>query len=179
MNPSLIPVAPGFETPLEMLEACHERLDAQLRTLGRLVDWLDTHGPDHDAAQAAANVMRYFDAAAPNHHLDEEQDLMPTLLARVGEKDRPRLQTLVDGILDDHQRLFAAWRDMRALLEPLSRGEQVTLDATVVQGFAELYRRHIAREEEELLPWAQTLLHDDDIVRLGRAMSGRRGVGQA
>lgn len=178
MSSSLIPVAPGFETPLEMLEACHERLDAQLQTLGRLVDWLDSHGPDRDAVQAATNVMRYFDTAAVNHHLDEEQDLMPTLLARVGGEERIRLQALVDWLLDDHQRLFFAWRDMRDTLEPLSRGENVTLTAERVERFAELYRQHIAREEGELLPWAQALLNDDDVVRLGGSMSARRSAGK-
>ncbi|MBL8443357.1 MAG: hemerythrin domain-containing protein [Zoogloeaceae bacterium] len=178
MSSSLIPVAPGFETPLEMLEACHERLDAQLQTLVRLVEWLEAHGADREAVQAATNVMRYFDTAAVNHHLDEEQDLMPTLLVRVRDDERARLQSLVDWILADHQRLFFAWRDMRETLEPLSRGESVVLKAERVNGFAELYRQHIAREEGELLPWAQALLSDEDIAMLGRTMSARRTVAQ-
>lgn len=177
MNSSLIPVAPGFETPLEMLEACHERLDAQLQTLLRLVDWLESQGADPESVKAAGNIMRYFDTAAVNHHLDEEQDLMPTLLARVGDDERARLQSLVDWILDDHQRLFFAWRDMRETLEPLSRGEYVTLTRERVRRFTELYRQHIAREEGELLPWAQALMSGEDIVRLGKTMAARRTTG--
>lgn len=177
MISSLIPVAPGFETPLEMLEVCHERLDAQLSTLLRLVDWLESHGADREAVQAAVKVMRYFDTAAVNHHLDEEQDLIPTLLARVGQDEHARLQALVDWILADHQRLFFAWREMREVLEPLSRGVPVTLSREHVVQFAALYRQHIAREESELLPWAQTLLGDDDVVRLGKSMAERRTVG--
>lgn len=72
--------AVGFEVPLEMLAACHGRVQHQCKTLLRLVTHLQTHGADRPAQEAANAVMRYFDTAARHHHEDEEQDLFPALL---------------------------------------------------------------------------------------------------
>lgn len=174
MADSLIPVAPGMETPIEMLEACHERLQAQLATLGRLAAWHQEHGSDRQAQQAAANVMRYFDLAAVNHHLDEEEDLLPALKARIDSGRRDALQALIESILADHQELFAAWAEMRARLEPISRGAAAKLAADEVERFATRYRRHIEREEGEILPLARELLTEQDIAAMSGAMTGRR-----
>lgn len=174
MIDSLIPSAPGMETPLEMLEACHERLQGQLATLARLADWLPEHGADAQAQQAATNVMRYFDLAAVNHHLDEEEDLFPVLRARVDDARRAPLHALIDWILADHQAMFAAWAAMRARLEPISRGQPAELSAADVAAFAERYRRHIEREEGELLPYARELLSEADIATLSQTMIARR-----
>lgn len=174
MIESLIPSAPGMETPLEMLEACHERLQGQLATLGRLAAWLPEHGADAQARQAATNVMRYFDLAAVNHHLDEEEDLFPVLRERVDAPRREALGALIDWILADHQVMFAAWAAMRARLEPISRGERVDLSIADVEAFAARYARHIEREEGELLPYARDLLTPADIAALSATMVARR-----
>lgn len=174
MTDSLLPVAPGMESPLDMLEACHERLQAQLTTLARLAAWLPEHGADAQARQAAANVMRYFDLAAVNHHLDEEEDLFPVLRARVGPRERGVLNALIDGLLADHQQMFAAWAQMRARLEPISRGAAAELAAEEVESFAARYRRHIEREEGELLAHARALLTDADVAAMSATMTARR-----
>lgn len=178
MNPSLIPVAPGMETPLEMLEACHERLQSQLTTLSRLVPWLAEHGVDGQARQAAVNIMRYFDLAAVNHHLDEEEDLIPALRGHADEADGPALEALIEWMLADHQRMFAAWAQMRQKLEAISHGEAVTLGEEEVAGFAQRYRDHIAREESELLPLSRRLLTEEDIAHMSVRMVARRRVPQ-
>lgn len=174
MTDSLIPSSPGFETPLEMLEACHERLQAQLATLARLAAWLPEHGPDKQARQAAVNVMRYFDIAAVKHHQDEEDDLFPVLRARADDARRAELGTLIDWILADHQRLFAGWARMRARLERIAAGEHADLPPADVEEFADAYRRHIQREEGELLPIARGLLSEEDIAALSGTMTARR-----
>lgn len=177
MSDSLIPVAPGFETPLEMLEACHGRLQSQLATLGRLAAWLPEHGADKQAQQAASAVMRYFDVAAVNHHMDEEDDLFPVLLARVNEARRADLQALIDWILVNHQHMFAAWARMRERLAAIAAGEAVELTAEQVEMFASRYHRHMAREEGELLPYARELLTDEDVAALSETMVARRRQG--
>lgn len=174
MADSLIPSSPGFETPLEMLEACHERLQAQLATLARLAAWLPEHGPDRQAQQAATNVMRYFDVAAVKHHQDEEDDLFPVLRERIDEGRRVELGSLIDWVLADHQRLFAGWAQMRARLERIAQGESADLTVAAVEAFADAYRRHIAREEGELLPIARSVLGERDIEALSGTMTARR-----
>jgi iron-sulfur cluster repair protein YtfE (RIC family) len=86
--------AVGFEVPLEMLAACHGRVQHQCETLLRLVTHLQTHGADRPAQEAASAVMRYFDTAARHHHEDEEQDLFPALLESMAGSDAVCLRDL-------------------------------------------------------------------------------------
>jgi hypothetical protein len=46
----------------------------------------------------------------------------------------------------------------------------------VVEAFASLYRRHIEREEAELLPRAAATLAAHELATIGGAMARRRGV---
>ena len=71
--------AAGFEQPFDMLAACHERVERMLQLLERLAAHLPGHGCDRAAIDAAHDVMRYFDLAAPAHHLDEELHVLPAL----------------------------------------------------------------------------------------------------
>ena len=50
--------AVGFEVPLEMLAACHLRVQDQCSTLLRLVPHIAEHGVDKAARTAAEKVMR-------------------------------------------------------------------------------------------------------------------------
>jgi len=50
--------AAGFEVPLEMLAACHQRVQSQCATLLRLVPHMAAHGADRQAQEAATAVMR-------------------------------------------------------------------------------------------------------------------------
>jgi len=174
---------PGFsgpaastEAPLEMLAACHIRIERQCATLGRLVPHLAEHGADDEARRAASNVMRYFDTAAVQHHADEEVDLFPALIESMAGSDPVCLREMTQGLTDDHRELEARWRGLRRMLEPIAAGASAALDADQVRTFIDLYERHLKREDEELLPMAQRLLGDDELVRIGRAMRQRRGI---
>ena len=65
-------VAPGFDRPLDVLEACHGRIAKQCDTLEKMLAHLPAHGADVQAQQAARAVLAYFDTAAVHHHDDEE-----------------------------------------------------------------------------------------------------------
>ena len=71
----------GYEAPFEMLDACHERVERMLRLLHKLRAHLQASGWDAQAAEAARDVLRYFNEAAPRHHEDEERHVFPTVLA--------------------------------------------------------------------------------------------------
>ena len=73
----------GFEQPFEMLDACHDRGRRTLELMGKLQTHLQTHGCDDSARQAARDVQRYFDIAAPLHHQDEELHIFPALRERL------------------------------------------------------------------------------------------------
>jgi hemerythrin-like domain-containing protein len=168
--------ATGFEVPLEMLSACHFRIERQCATLRRLVPHLASHGADVQARTAAANVMRYFDTSAKHHHDDEEEDLFPALIESMAGSDPVCLRELTEGLTAEHRELEAQWRRVRAVLERVVAGDSVSLASEDVEALVGLYERHIEREEHELLPMAARLLSDDDLERVGRAMRKRRGI---
>lgn len=168
--------APGFEVPLEMLSACHGRIEAQCALLRRLVTHMGTNGADDEARGAAQAVMRYFDTAAQHHHADEEVDLFPALLRAAPQRGAMASTTeLVALLRTQHRELEALWRQLRAGLQRVAAGEAVALDAAV-EPLIELYAAHIEREEGELLPLARTLLEAAELDPIGAAMRARRGV---
>ena len=117
--------AVGFEQPFEMLEACHERVNRMLALLVRLREYLPGHGADDNARQAARDVMRYFDLAAPHHHQDEELHVFPPLLA-AGDA---ATVDLVRRLQRDHLQMESSWREARKVLDAVASGERQSLSA--------------------------------------------------
>ena len=171
--------AAGFEVPLEMLAACHLRVQSQCAALHRLVPHVREHGADGQAREAAAAVMRYFDTSARDHHADEEVDLFPALIESMAGSDAVCLRELTASLTTDHRELERRWRGLRGALVALATGGAATLEANDVQAFVDLYEQHVAREEAELLPMARRLLSDAELDRIGLAMRARRGAPQA
>lgn len=174
MTDSLLPHAPALDEPLEILEACHDRIEAQLKTLERLLAHLPQHGADAQARQAAKAILRYFDSAGHNHHEDEERNLFPNLIARAPEVEANAAHTFIDSLLADHSRMAAALGDVRQQLLPIADGSSTSLTETSVALLTLLYRQHIEKENRELLPLARRLLTPDDIKAMSQAMTLRR-----
>lgn len=168
--------AVGFELPLEMLAACHRRVQDQCATLRRLVPHIATHGADVPARAAASAVLRYFDSAARDHHADEEVDLFPALLEAMAGSDAVCLRELTAALCAEHRDLERRWRAFRGVLKAVAEGNAQALAADDVQAFVDLYDNHIAREEAELLPMAGRVLADAELDRIGVAMRQRRVV---
>lgn len=176
-NPdSLLKPAAGFDEPLELLGACHERIHDRLRTLERLTPHLASHGCDQAARDAAANVLRYFNTAAIHHHEDEERDLFPALLTAAPDDQRAELETAIMRLLEEHQAMFAAWAALRPRLEAIAAGESAALDADRLAAFCSLYREHIRFEEAHAFAPADVLLDETSRSTLGKSMAARRGV---
>jgi hemerythrin-like domain-containing protein len=164
----------GFEVPLEMLSACHLRVQDQCATLLRLAPHIAANGPDRPAREAAKAVMRYFDTSARHHHDDEERDLFPALIESMAGSDAVCLRELTAALTAEHRVLEARWQAIRAVLAQVAAGQAVPLAQADVSSFAQIYAAHIAREESELLPMAQRLLSDAELDRIGLAMRMRR-----
>lgn len=164
--------APGFDNPLEMLEACHGRIRAQCTTLKKLLEYLPRHGCDAEAQQAAQAILRYFDIAGQHHHQDEECDLFPCLCDTTSTEARD----LVACLLDQHKGMDAAWKRLRPMLLEIAEGKSAELDAAAAQQFVDVYDRHIELENSELLPLASRLLSGAQLETLGKSMAARRGV---
>lgn len=158
-----------------MLEACHERVQRTLALLGRLRAHVALHGSDESARQAARDVLRYFDIAAPLHHQDEELHVFPPLLAQGSSS----VVALVQRLLQDHQDMVAEWAAARQPLQALADGQASTFsaqDEAVLERFARRYVRHIEDEEGAAYPAVQQLLPPEALAPMGREMASRRQV---
>lgn len=138
----------GYEAPFEMLDACHERVERMLRLLHRLRAHLQASGWDAQAAEAAHDVLRYFNEAAPRHHEDEERHVFPAVLAAPdapipartgmdngsGKGNREStgngstdsgsgtsLHAVVCRLLQDHADMQTHWASARPVLERIAR----------------------------------------------------------
>lgn len=164
--------APGFDRPLDVLQACHGRIARQCDTLDKLLIHLPVHGADAQAQQAARAVLAYFDTAAVQHHDDEERNLFPLLelCGADGACD------LVETLTLEHDELARLWRRLRISLQQLEAGGTATLDEALMRRFIALNRAHLEFENTHVLPLARHFLGAAEIERLGRAMAARRGV---
>lgn len=166
--------AAGFDQPFEMLDACHERVHRMLALLGRLRSHLVDHGTDAPAREAARDVMRYFDLAAPLHHQDEERHVFPVLAA----SGDAALVALAAELAEEHRRMAADWARVRADLEAIAQGRPVPAEHVARWlAFAALYERHAAREDGTAYPAARERLHADALAAMGEDMAARRGLG--
>ena len=168
--------ATGFEAPLERLSACHGRVESQGQTMLRLVPHLGANGSDQAAREAARNVMRYFDTSARHHHADEQENLFPALLLWVPDAELAHLRALIEALCAQHRELEQVWSQVRWKLEGVWRGTMRELGADEAGRLVDLYRSHIEREEEGLLPLAARVLGTAQLDSVGRAMRLRRGI---
>ena len=173
--------AVGFESPFEMLEACHERVQRTLKLLVRLQAHVQQHGCDEQARQAAQDVMRYFDLAAPLHHEDEELHVCPAVLAQ----GNGALTSAVKQLMDQHRQMERHWVGLRAALASLVACEMPqqqtfeSLQKEAVAAFVALYDAHILLEEDLVYPAANK--HLDQVMKnaMGADMKRRRGAKSA
>lgn len=176
MSKPLFAPVPGFDQPIAVLKHCHDRIRKQIRTMQGLLAHLPQHGADAEARQAAASVRRYFNQAAPNHHADEEQDLLPMLRATAGGDDAGILHELLPQIMAEHVEMEAAWDNLDRQLQMIEAGESASLSTEDVARFAALYGAHMEKEESFIAPMAKRIFTADQMALLGNAMRARRGV---
>lgn len=163
----------GFEQPFAMLYACHERISRSLDLLTRLRQHLKQQGADQAARDAAQDVLRYFDIAAPLHHQDEELHLFPPLLAQADAAT----VALVRQLQAEHLRMAAHWQTARQPLAALAAGQlqQLSLaDEAALDAFVAGQAEHIAHENQHIYPQAQALLPAPAQAAIGQEMAARR-----
>jgi hemerythrin-like domain-containing protein len=165
----------GFEQPFEMLHACHDRVRRSLQLLERLVAHAQANGADAQARSAAADVLRYFDIAAPAHHEDEERHLVPRLQA----SGDARAQQAAATMLADHVLIRERWQALRPLLQSLRNGTPPPPPelADAANAFRQVHDTHLPLEDTLAFPHAEALARAEGAAALeamGTEMANRR-----
>lgn len=165
-----------FSRPLDVLRAAHARIQRQCDALVDLVAGLRKQGWSSKEREHMVGVIRELDAVSYRHEEDEEQDLLPRMMAAASRGHGASLTRMVTDIATEHRQMKRAWINLRAELQALAAGDRVTLDPLAVDKFIKLYRTHILMEEKTVYPLAEMLLSDEDLAAMGSHMAHRRSA---
>lgn len=154
---------PGFDDPIGLLRACHEKMLAHLDLLEGLTTTAD--------AATARQVVRYFTTSAPLHHRDEEEDLFPRL-----NRQSMKIAELIFSLKKEHEQLDQLWDQLTPGLKQLPADGFDTAFIEQANAFCTLCRAHIQRENREFLPLVASSLSQQELGAVGEAMASRRGV---
>jgi hemerythrin-like domain-containing protein len=171
--------AAGFDQPLELWLACHDRVRRMTGLLERLREHVALMGADDAARVTAGTIRRYFTEAAPRHHQDEEIDLFPLLRRRLPDAAPERaaqVAAAIERLEADHVALGKVWDRLLPVLQAIERGEAAALDPADVRVFADGYRGHCEVEDTIVADALRLCLAGADLDALGQAMAERRGV---
>ena len=171
--------AAGFDQPLELWLACHDRVRRMASLLERLHEHMQDKGADDAAQVTATSIRRYFDEAAPRHHEDEEVDLFPLLRRLLPQKapaDEAKVTAALGQLEYEHVELGKLWQEVRATLLAIEAGQPASLDPGLVQRFASGYQQHCELEDTVVADALKRCLRDVDLDALGQSMAERRGV---
>lgn len=163
----------GYAQPFDLLAACHERVQRSLDLLARLNAHCAKAGADATAASAAADVLRYFDLAAPLHHQDEEAHVFPALEAA----GNATLAELCTRLRAEHRQIEQRWQTLRPLLQDLIDGRLNLHPLTAAsQAFIDIHRQHLLDENDQVFPAAESTLGPAQQHDMGLEMAARRGL---
>ena len=169
--------APGFDTPLAMLSACHRRIERRLEQLAPIAERLSEPDAERhaEALRVLSEVRHHFATSGAHHTDDEELTLFPMLRA----SSDASLHELLDVLEKDHEVIDAMHVELEAIADRLQAG----VTAADVQALQLLavdlkihYDRHIRQEDEHILPAASARLTPEQLAHLGFEMRRRRGV---
>ena len=159
-----------------MLLACHQRIRNFTAIAARIAD--AKGAAPAEVANAAEAVHRYYFIALPLHEADENESVYPRLRRNLTDpQERESLQSMVDqhGPIDEVvARLIPLWAKLKSAPEQLSAlAPELRSNATRLQ---ELWREHLALEEEIVFPLIRTRLTPDDLKSIHMEMQQRRGI---
>ncbi len=111
--------------------------------------------------------------AAKHHHEDEEQDIFPRLV-----RQSSKLTDLIRALKREHTQLVSLWDEITPYLATPASIKDVEGFRPLATRFAEAYRTHVRKENNELLEMAQHIFSNDELKQIGGAMAERRGIKQ-
>ena len=167
-----------FTDPIGMLGDCHRRIEMFLNVLVRIAEQARGGTLNEEQRGALETAIRYFREAAPKHTADEEESLFPRL-RRIESADVRTLMARIESLEEEHvcadrshgevDSLGRLWLKDGAL-----PADQAARLLTLLLQLRELYRHHIATEDNEVFPAAAAALSASDRQAIGSEMAYRR-----
>jgi hemerythrin-like domain-containing protein len=169
-----------FTDPIGMLGDCHRRIEMFLDVLVRVAEQARGEALDEEQRGALETALRYFREAAPRHTADEEESLFPRL-RRIESAGVRAIIARIESLEEEHvcaDRSHGEIDDLGRfwLREGMLLPEHASRLLTLLVQLRDLYRHHIAAEDNEVFPAAAAALSAYDRQAIGSEMASRRGV---
>lgn len=174
------PHMPDFNDPLGLLVHCHERIEAQLRSLEQAAEIL--RAGDMKLLPrvffAVDVACTHFAIPGVKHTEDEEVSLFPRLREQGGSAGQEALAAMSE-LESQHrsaERLHAQFDELVGNLPRDGSAEEKELDrfGNMIAELTALYRPHILLENNLVFPVAARVLPASAIQALGEEMRNRR-----
>lgn len=132
-------------------------------------------------AKSLEVALRYFREAAPKHTADEEESLFPTLRS-IENQDLQEALAQLQALEQDHRWAEPLHQGIDGIgREYLRNGTLPVYQASqfqeAVHQLADMYRRHIAVEEQQVFPVAARILSSEQKTKIALEMATRRNLG--
>jgi hemerythrin-like domain-containing protein len=161
------------DEPIADFSQCHVGIFRKLDQLGELPALLE---PAARARQVAENSVEFFREAIFEHHLDEERELFPAVLASAQDDgERARVTEMNKRLTEEHRELERLWKGLESGLKKVVKGQFDDVDVTQITRLVTQYRAHAQFEEKEYLPLAEQILgrNGNHMAALGMSLHMR------
>ena len=150
------PATDPADAPLDTFSQCHAGILSNLQRFGELPALLE---PAAKARQIATDMLTFFRDAVFEHHIDEERELFPAVLASATQGDEHDLvQLMVDRLTKQHRELEGLWKRLEPGLRKVAKGQPSDVSVEKIEQLVTQYRVHAEFEEREFLPLSQAIL---------------------
>lgn len=155
--------------PINDFTQCHAGIFKKLDMLSELPALLE---PARRAREIAEKALDFFREAIFEHHLDEERELFPAVLAHAERgEEQARVKAMVERLTNEHRELEALWKRLEAVLKTVAKGGDAELHAATIEQLVTRYRAHARFEETDFLPLSQQILGRNSNVMAALGMS--------
>ena len=161
------------DAPLNNFSNCHSGILKRLNALDELPALLE---PATRARQIAEQSLEFFREAIFEHHLEEERELFPAVIASAhpGE-ELERVKAMTKRLTEEHRMVEALWKRLEKGLKQVAKGQSTDLDISEVQRLVTEYTAHAHYEETDFLPLSETILgrNSNHMAALGLSLHMR------
>jgi hemerythrin-like domain-containing protein len=161
------------DAPLNNFSNCHTGIVKRLKALDELPALLE---PAARARQIAEESLEFFREAIFEHHLEEERELFPAVIASAqpGE-ELERVKAMAKRLTDEHRAVETLWKQLEKGLKQVAKGHSTNLDVGEIHRLVTEYQAHAAYEEAEFLPLSEKILgrNSNHMAALGLSLHMR------